>query len=726
VTNCTFTANEGGGISNLYSSPTVKDCNFSGNFANFGAGMANISSNPTMTNCSFTSNRAYEYGGGMLNWDNSSPTVKDCNFSGNTTENDGGGMYNYLWSSPTVTNCIFTSNRAYDDGGGMYNNVSSPTVTNCIFTSNRAYDDGGGMYNDASSPTVTNCIFYGNNAEGSAYNAGGGMYNYNNSDPTLTNCTFYSNSAEEVAGGIYNYDNQTVTNCILWYNTGAEIAGEWGTVNYSCLQGTLPPGTGNINADPLFVDAGGGNLRLEVVGSPCVDTGDNNSVPAGVTTDLDGNPRVVDGDRDGNDIVDMGAYELPPPLIINNITQNTWYMTIQAAIDDANDGDEIEVAPRTYNEAINFNGKAVRLYSSGGPEVTTIDGTGNYHVVNCVSGEDANTILEGFTITGGNAGISGLIGGGMYNDYSSPTITDCNCTGNSAFYGGGMYNSHSNPMVTNCTFSENVVLWISMIGEFGYGGGMYNDYSSPTVTNCIFSGNTAMNDGGGMFNYGSSPTVTNCIFHGNEAQGSPYNAGGGMYNYNNSDPTLTNCTFYDNSADVDGGGGIYNYDDQTVTNCILWANVNGQINGNWGTVNYSCLQGSLPPGTGNIDADPCFVSGPLGDYYLSQVAAGQAVNSPCVDAGSDTAANLGMDVFTTRTDGLADGGVVDMGYHYPLPEPWDLNGDGRVSFVDFGILAEQWMQAPGTPSADIVPPDGDGIVDGLDLGLLVDYWLWEE
>lgn len=76
--------------------------------------------------------------------------------------------------------------------------------------------------------------------------------------------------------------------------------------------------------------------------------------------------------------------------------------SIQAAIDDANDGDEIEVAPGTYNEAIDFKGKAMRLYSSGGPDVTIIDATGlSSSVVKCTSGEGLNTILTGFTITGG-------------------------------------------------------------------------------------------------------------------------------------------------------------------------------------------------------------------------------------------------------------------------------------------------------------------------------------
>ena len=144
------------------------------------------------------------------------------------------------------------------------------------------------------------------------------------------------------------------------------------------------------------------------------------------------------------------------------------FTTIQAAIDGAANGDEIEVSPGTYYEAIDFKGKAARLYSSGGQEVTTIDGTGHYHVLQCISGEDANTILEGFTITGGSA-----IGDGSGYPY------------NHTYHGGGMRNYfNSSPTVTNCTFSNNTATEL--------GGGMYKiDSSSPTETNCTFRHNSA-------------------------------------------------------------------------------------------------------------------------------------------------------------------------------------------------------------------------------------------
>ena len=72
----------------------------------------------------------------------------------------------------------------------------------------------------------------------------------------------------------------------------------------------------------------------------------------------------------------------------------------------ATDDDEIIVGPGTYYEAINLLGKAVYLHSSDGPGVTIINATGlDTSVVTCISGEQLDTIIEGFTVTGGNGTI---------------------------------------------------------------------------------------------------------------------------------------------------------------------------------------------------------------------------------------------------------------------------------------------------------------------------------
>jgi len=53
----------------------------------------------------------------------------------------------------------------------------------------------------------------------------------------------------------------------------------------------------------------------------------------------------------------------------------------------------------------------------------------------------------------------------------------------------------------------------------------------------------------------------------------------------------------------------------------------------------------------------------------------------------------------------------------------DIDMNGKVNLVDFAILADQWLQAPSVPPADIAPEDGDGIVDFLDLAVLTEQWL---
>ncbi|MHC4521083.1 MAG: hypothetical protein ACYTAS_21020, partial [Planctomycetota bacterium] len=141
-------------------------------------------------------------------------------------------------------------------------------------------------------------------------------------------------------------------------------------------------------------------------------------------------------------------------------TEGDPYCLIQDAINAAIDGDEVLVAPGTYNEAIFFQGDPITVRGSGGPDVTIIDATGlSINVVRCFLGEGPDTVLQGFTLTGGDA----ERGGGMWNFNSSPTIRDCRFVGNNAaLYAGGMYNQGSSPLVVGCTFEANTAI---------YGGG---------------------------------------------------------------------------------------------------------------------------------------------------------------------------------------------------------------------------------------------------------------
>jgi len=274
----------------------------------YGGGMYD-SGNPTLMNVTFSGNYASDFGGGMMSDGmngNAAPLLTNVTFSGNSAGYSGGGMENFC-GSPTLINVTFSGNSA-TNGGGMYNSGiyggGDATLTNVTFSGNSAAQ-GGGMYNNLSVPKITNAVFHNNFASD-----GGGIYN-RGSTSELTNVTFSGNQATNLGGGVYNgahpyygEDSETtLANAILWGDIGAEIYNASTsviTVTHSLVEGGWP-GEGNINADPLFVDAPGGNLRLKD-GSLAIDTGNNVAVPPGVATDLDGNPRF-------DYIVDMGAYE---------------------------------------------------------------------------------------------------------------------------------------------------------------------------------------------------------------------------------------------------------------------------------------------------------------------------------------------------------------------------------------------------------------------------------
>ncbi|HUW81251.1 MAG TPA: right-handed parallel beta-helix repeat-containing protein [Phycisphaerae bacterium] len=233
---------------------------------------------------------------------------------------------------------------------------------------------------------------------------------------------------------------------------------------------------------------------------------------------------------------------------------------IQEGINAADDGDTVVVQDGTYtgagNRDLDFDGRLITVRSANGAASCVIDCQGAGRGFHFHNGETAAAVVEGFTITNG----TGDSGGGMYNWQSSPTVTQCTFSGNTADYdGGGMFNRDSSPTVTHCTFIGNTA---------ADGGGMYNVSSSPTVTQCTFSGNTAYGAAGMYNSYESSPTVTQCTFSGNTVS----EFGGGMYNGSNTSPTVTQCTFSENTAWA--GGGMLNGSNSspTVTRCTFSGN----------------------------------------------------------------------------------------------------------------------------------------------------------
>jgi len=229
---------------------------------------------------------------------------------------------------------------------------------------------------------------------------------------------------------------------------------------------------------------------------------------------------------------------------------NEALQTIQLAIDASYDGDTVWVAEGTYSERINFKGKAITLTSINPTDLnvvaaTIIDGGGDQSqlqenkpktgsVVTFAKGEDAKSVLTGFTVTGGYAAGKDWDGngGGIICYQSSPTISNCIIMGNDTQNcGGGIYLYQSKATISYCLIGEYKPLlqgrsnptevppfFLSRnIADFG--GGMFCDYSSPIIEYCTIFGNAAYEDGGGIYNYESSPTLTDCLVWGNSDRG---------------------------------------------------------------------------------------------------------------------------------------------------------------------------------------------------------------
>lgn len=588
----------------------------------------------------------------------------------------GGGMYNYE-GSPTVANCIFSGNRCDDGGSGIYNDSNSnPTLRNCTFTENTIDSgNGAGMYNGSySSPLLTNCTFSKNTI---ASGAGAGMYNDSNSSPILTNCTFVENRIETGGGaGMYNGTNSspTLANCTFAENM-TDNGGGAGTYNDS-------------NSNPVLTGCNFNRNEAEHYGG-------------GIFDSLNSSANVTDCTFTENSAYVGGAMYTGTgtPTVMNcRFNQNS----------SENDGGAISGGGM-------FTGCTFTLNSarSGGA---------------LASGGDA--VLTGCVFL---ANTAEWYGGGIRSGFDTVvTVTDCFFGENSTDHGGGALMNEGDSTVTYCIFNDNSA----------DNGGAIQNRRDLTIAHCTLSENSAQSGGGGLFNssvWTAEAMMINCLFRKNAAQ---TGAGGGVLNYRTA--TLTNCTLRGNLAlNSIRAAGMHNYHETDVkmTDCILWDNRNedgedqsAQIRfarAPW-EINYCCVEGwtgSLG-GTGNFADDPLFASGPLGDCYLSQIVAGQAIQSPCVDAGSNNAFDLGMDVYTTRIDIIADVGTVDIGHHYALGCPLgDLDGSCDVDMVDFAMFAALWQENDCSEGnewcngADLFPNSPDGTVDALDLTVFADNWL---
>lgn len=375
------------------------------------------------------------------------------------------------------------------------------------------------------------------------------------------------------------------------------------------------------------------------------------------------------------------------------------FPTIQAAINAAQPGDIVLVAPGVYTGAgnvdLSFGGKAITVRSSTGPNECIIDCNGSTAAPRrgfaFQSGETPAAEVDGFTIRRG-----ATANGAVADPFNGAAI---------------LCNNLSSPTIRNCILENNVAAC--------WGGAVCCTSASPTLINCIIRNNTVGDDGGALFAWqNSSPTLINCVLAGNTSGVT----GGAITNFSGATPIrVRNCTIVGNSA-FHGSATYGWYLD--IRNSIVWNNTGSAFqiyNHSNVVVQHSNVQGGHA-GEGNVDLEPGFKDISQGDFQLS-------ANSPMIDRGSNAAVPDGIAVDLegaarflddpgTSDTGFGDGAIVDLGALEFTGNscPGDTNGDRAITLTDLATLLSLFGTSGESPAADV---DRDWDVDLTDLATLL-------
>ncbi|MHC4121860.1 MAG: right-handed parallel beta-helix repeat-containing protein, partial [Planctomycetota bacterium] len=595
---------------------------------------------------------------GLYCTSSSAPTVQRC-----VMRNNSGYGVNAASASPTISDCEIRQNN-----DGLYLNSSATALTRCRILSNTYR----GIYGLSYSGPIRNCVIAKNNTYGI-------YFTYPTAFASVINCTIVSNTTAGISG-----DCDQVENCIVWGN-GNDLG--TCTATYSCIE-DQDAGTGNLHALPLFVDADNDDYHLWY-SSSCIDAGDPNSVYANepnggggrINIGAYGNTAeattIVDQDSDGladaweetywpgedpnlhdpNDDPDADGLRNKDEYYVNwdpnsddsasidglvcNSRMDVNLPSISLALTMAENADTLILDPNTYYEVINFNNKPVHLRSTDPNDNTSLD------VAVFNSGEDANSILDGITLTGGHYGIH-------CTSSSAPTVQRCVIRNNSI---SGVFASSASPTISDCEIHQNS------------SDGMYLN-GAASVTRCRIHSNTNR----GIYGISYSGTVQNCVI--------AKNGGYGLY-CQSSSASVINCSIVSNTT-----YGIYGACAE-VKNCVVWGNTNDLHSC---TADYSCIE-DQDAGTGNLHALPLFVDADANDYHLWY-------SSPCIDAGDPNS------VYANEPNG--GGGRIDMGAYGNTAEATTIVDEDSDGLADAWEETYWPGQDPNLhdPNDD---PDGDGL-----------------
>jgi len=329
---------DGGGAYIRGDNNSLLDCVFIENVgAGNGGGLYIVGDNLLLRDCSFIENycedNSYYYydsdisAGGGVHIGGKGNKVLGCIFEGNYIHVQDyyysnlaafGGGASITGEDFTMTDCSFdrnwiwvlSSSNSIGIGGALALEIQGGVINNCVFNSNSTsspytyFIGGGAVFWTGQEITISNCVFW-DNYEGVISNVAF-FYGLTNESLNIINSTFQGNrppSSTGIINTINDWTTLNIQNCILWNESEVEITANDAqvTVSYSDVQGGYE-GVGNIDVDPLFLNGGNGDLRLQS-DSPCVNAGNPEGVPPAPSRDILGTTRPQDN------LVDMGAYE---------------------------------------------------------------------------------------------------------------------------------------------------------------------------------------------------------------------------------------------------------------------------------------------------------------------------------------------------------------------------------------------------------------------------------
>ena len=388
--------------------------------------------------------------------------------------------------------------------------------------------------------------------------------------------------------------------------------------------------------------------------------------------------------------------------------------SIQDALDSSIPGDTVLVMPGThYGNGDNLlvitgdhNG-IVLLGDSLEPSSVILSGdslSDSIIDMDCtITGPiDSTMVISGFLFTDGNASLDAF-GGAIHTKNSSPLIQYSEFIQCTADNGGAIFSWKGTPDIRYCDFQSNECS--------SAGAAVYLYTSDASVNHCRFQDNVSWDDGAAIFCYHCSPKIFNCLFTGGYA----HDDGGSIYCFALSHPEISFCTFFDNSVLYTGSAVYF----RVGSSPMLHHNI---VTGNSGPAFYiqdggepvflnNCVWGNPdgnygnlpdPTGTGgNISVDPLLVD----DFFLSQTAAGQVEDSPCVNSGDGSPADYDLAFTWTRTDSVPDSEVVDIGYHHGSQQSGlvlnELMAKNDTTISDNYGEFDDWIEITNTGPADM-------------------------